>query len=129
MKKTAFLFLLFTVATQAFSQKVAGIIADSTNKSPVAFAHITLNDRKTGTISDIDGRFSFSLPSGYAGVVYITHINYQPLQLTANEFRRLSVLLLKPKITQLNCLCRGRARPLTKIRCCRLEKRRAKNFR
>ncbi|MFN5555113.1 MAG: DUF5686 family protein, partial [Chryseotalea sp.] len=102
MKKTAFLFLLFTVATQAFSQKVAGLIADSTNKSPVAFAHITLNDRKTGTISDIDGRFSFSLPSGYAGVVYITHINYQPLQLTANEFRRLSVLLLKPKITQLS---------------------------
>lgn len=102
MKKTAFLFLLFTVATQAFSQKVAGIIADSTNKSPVAFAHITLNDRKTGTISDIDGRFSFSLPSGYAGVVYITHINYQPLQLTANEFKRLSVLLLKPKITQLS---------------------------
>ncbi|MCU0383078.1 MAG: DUF5686 and carboxypeptidase regulatory-like domain-containing protein, partial [Cyclobacteriaceae bacterium] len=102
MKHLITLVLLITLCISGFCQTVSGVVADEGNKNPIAFAHITLSDRKTGTISDIDGRFSFSLPSGYTDVVYITHINYQPLQLSAIEFRRLSVLLLKPRITELS---------------------------
>jgi hypothetical protein len=102
MKHLITLVLLITICISGFCQTVSGVVADEGNKNPIAFAHITLSDRKTGTITDIDGRFSFSLPSGYTDVVYITHINYQPLQLSAIEFRRLSVLLLKPRITELN---------------------------
>ncbi|MCU0383277.1 MAG: DUF5686 and carboxypeptidase regulatory-like domain-containing protein, partial [Cyclobacteriaceae bacterium] len=102
MKHVTLLVLLITFCISGFCQTVSGIVADEGNKNPVAFAHITLNDRKTGTITDIDGRFSLTLPVGYTGVVYLSHINYKPLQLNARDFTQAKLLFLTPKITELN---------------------------
>ncbi|MCZ8354898.1 MAG: DUF5686 family protein [Cyclobacteriaceae bacterium] len=101
MKKIAALSFFLILCKVGNSQIINGFIADSTNRSGVAFAHITLSDKKTGTVSDIDGKFTFSLPSNYRDVIYISHVNYQTKKINLQELKSNKVIFLKPKVTEL----------------------------
>ncbi|TAJ11543.1 carboxypeptidase-like regulatory domain-containing protein [Marinilabiliaceae bacterium JC017] len=54
-------FLLLTLFThQLTAQVISGTITDATTKETIPFTNIVFNDGKSGTISDLDGRFSFN---------------------------------------------------------------------
>jgi len=96
------LFLLIT-SIVCSAQSIKGIVRDSTNKAPIAFAHITLGDHKTGVTSDIDGKFAITLPTGYHGVIYISHVSYRTQQISSEDWvKRISGdIYLQQQVTNL----------------------------
>ncbi|MGC4023362.1 MAG: carboxypeptidase-like regulatory domain-containing protein [Cyclobacteriaceae bacterium] len=71
---TAGLLASFSSSSQTLTR---GIVVDSLTRQPIAFASIVLDDNRTGTSSDIEGKFSFTIPKDYAGSITLSHISYQ----------------------------------------------------
>ncbi len=57
-----FLFLMILVISA--SAQVKGRVTDAETGQPLPFVHIVAGETTTGTMTDIDGYFSFSVPSG-----------------------------------------------------------------
>ncbi len=55
--KRLFLFALILISTSSFAQRLVGYIVDEESDERLAFVHITYDDTRKGTVSDIDGRF------------------------------------------------------------------------
>ncbi|MBS1507796.1 MAG: carboxypeptidase-like regulatory domain-containing protein [Bacteroidetes bacterium] len=100
-----FIALVF-VETFCFSQTksqntIQGKLIDSLTHQPVAFANLTLSDGRTGTMTEIEGNFMLKIPSGYTGLVYISHISYQRLEVSIAYLQSHAVIALRPSSTQL----------------------------
>ncbi len=65
-KITFLLFLLMVSISYGFSQNltVSGVISSSADKAPVIGASIMIKGTQTGTISDLDGKYTISAPKG-----------------------------------------------------------------
>ncbi len=100
------LFFFMTLAClQSRAQVVRGVVRDSVNQQPVPFAHITLGDQRTGTTSDIDGKFELPVPASYQGMWYVSHIGYQTKQFPAALLHQQPlVIVLAPRVTQLRAV-------------------------
>ncbi len=72
-----FLFILWLpVLSYAQAGKFSGIIYDAVSKAPLAFVSVTIKGTNTGTVTDIDGQFSFAnLPHG--AILVISYIGYR----------------------------------------------------
>lgn len=84
-------------------QTVSGVVRDSSTKASIAFAHITLDDHKTGVTSDIDGKFSLHLPPAYTGLIFISHVSYKTKQMSITDFQDQGIndILLQTQVTNL----------------------------
>jgi hypothetical protein len=93
----------FLAALRAFSQGeiIRGTVVDSLTQEPLAFANLALSDRRTGTTTDIDGRFQLVLPRGYADKVSISYVGYHPRQITIDALRASRKIQLAPSVRQL----------------------------
>ncbi|MFZ1306267.1 MAG: DUF5686 family protein [Ferruginibacter sp.] len=75
------LFLLLPFLSLAQGAGISGTIYDAYTKAPLAFVSVTLKGTNTGTITDIDGHFSFNtLPAD--AVLLVSYIGYK-----ASEFK------------------------------------------
>lgn len=76
--KRLMLLLLFLFGTllgaYAQQQTVRGIVTDDTGETIIG-ASITVKGTSTGTITDMDGAFSLSVPAG--GTLVISYIGYK----------------------------------------------------
>ena len=62
---------------QKKKRTVTGTIIDAVDDSPIIGANITIKgDKNTGTISDIDGNFSLSIPDNKT-ILVVTYIGYK----------------------------------------------------
>jgi hypothetical protein len=69
--------LLFHVLAIAQTQNLSGTVFDAATKAPLAFVSITIKGSSTGSVTDIDGHFSFgSIPTN--SVLLVSYIGYQP---------------------------------------------------
>jgi len=94
------LFSLFW--TKAYGQQTLhGKIIDSLTNQPIAFAYITLSDNRTGTSTDIEGKFSLVLPENYSGLIYFSHVSYQKKILPLSSLKRTSTISLLAIATEL----------------------------
>ena len=85
MKKIAiFLSLMLLMATSAFAQNVtvSGSIKDATTDEPLPGASVLLKGTRTGTVSDLDGNYSITVPSG--GTLVFSSIGYQTEEIVVN---------------------------------------------
>ncbi len=72
-----FLLLVLGCIVPAHAQHwLSGTISDSSGL-PVAYATVTLNDARYGTLSDDQGQFRLAIPSG-AWTLRVTHLGYKP---------------------------------------------------
>nr|WP_203558694.1 TonB-dependent receptor [Bacteroides sp. 51] len=60
---------------------VTGTVTDGTDNSPMIGASVLVKGTATGTITDINGKFSISLPAGKT-VLTFSSIGYQPQEIT-----------------------------------------------
>lgn len=74
-------------------REVTGLIKDGETGEPIPFANIMIKDKTIGTNSDIDGKFSLSVPYGAKSLV-VTYVGYETNEITiSNSFLDIS---LKP---------------------------------
>ncbi len=73
--------LLLPFFSWAQGAGISGTIYDANTKAPLAFVSVTLKGTNTGTVTDIDGQFSFNtLPAD--AVLLVSYIGYK-----ASEFK------------------------------------------
>ena len=71
-------FYILPVSLLAYAQpvKLAGTIYDAVSRSPLAFVSVSIKGSNTGTVTDIDGQFSFDgLPANT--ILVISYIGYK----------------------------------------------------
>jgi len=71
--------ILISLATNGFCQSfliIEGKIIDEYSGNNVAFATISDDVNKKGTISNLQGEFTFKLPASYDKKIIISHLNY-----------------------------------------------------
>ena len=74
--------LSLLICSKIFSQSISGTLKDATTHNPIAFANIGVKNGNTGTVSDIEGRFSLDLSLLNVGdTLTISMIGYEPLNL------------------------------------------------
>ena len=76
-----FIFLLGALAVSAQSRVVSGRITDQATTSPLGGVNITLKGGTTTVVSDVEGRFSISVPSSDAVLVF-SYVGYSSLEKT-----------------------------------------------
>ncbi|RYY07897.1 MAG: SusC/RagA family TonB-linked outer membrane protein [Sphingobacteriaceae bacterium] len=89
-----FLFGLFALQS-AFAQtrKITGTVTGSDDGKPIPGVSIIVQNTKVGTLTDGDGRFNLSLPSG-TGTLSFTFIGYATQNLTITGLNNYSVKLV-----------------------------------
>ncbi|MEQ9415499.1 MAG: carboxypeptidase-like regulatory domain-containing protein, partial [Cyclobacteriaceae bacterium] len=97
------LFLLFALPALTEAQTISGVV--NSNDGPVIGATVSAGSNQ-GTITDLDGRYTFSLSPGTYKITY-SYIGYvsqsQNVTLTAGETRNINVSLAED-VTQLGAV-------------------------
>jgi len=76
-------FLLF--ASQSISgQSIRGYILDSKTKEPLVFVHVLINNSRSGTTSDIDGRFRINT-NRTVRTLTMSYVGYVPQTITIKD--------------------------------------------
>lgn len=75
---------------QQQKQTVAGIVKDATGE-PIIGASVVEKGTTNGTITDFDGNFSLSVPSG--ATIVISYIGYKPQELTVTPGQAMNIIL------------------------------------
>jgi hypothetical protein len=102
-RRTAFLFcLLLLPFTSLLAQTLQGTLVDSLTGEPVGFAHIYSKSRDFGTISNEQGKFELK-PYAQSDSFYISHVNYQPVFITAAPGDSVTIAL-KPDVRILDAV-------------------------
>ena len=88
-------FLLF-----AQSSGISATICDAATKAPLAFVSVTLKGTTNGTVTDIDGHFSFNkLPAD--GVLLISYIGYKTKEFSIEKNIATITIFIEPADGQL----------------------------
>lgn len=95
-----FLFLFF-VSGNIMAQKISvtGKVTDAANGLPLFGVSIGITGTTSGTISDVDGKYSIQVPSK-AAVLVFTSVGYKPQQIAVGSNSQINVALV-PEMTQL----------------------------
>lgn len=101
MRHGIFILLLVSTGWANAQLRLTGTLADSTSRQPIPFANLTLADGRSGCTTDIDGAFSLTVPAGYTGVVYLSHISYQHRAVTVDYLKQHATIFLRPSSTEL----------------------------
>jgi hypothetical protein len=81
--KRLLLLICFTAPVWVFAQiSVSGTVVDSKN-DPIQFASVKIKNTNLGTSTDINGKFSLTLP-GKSGVLEVTYIGFKTTTATVN---------------------------------------------
>ena len=83
MKNIMLFLLALAMSCHVMAQQttVTGTVTDGTDNSPMIGASVLVKGTATGTITDINGKFSISLPAG-RNILAFTSIGYQPQEIT-----------------------------------------------
>jgi len=93
---------LFSFSYAASQTVIRGQLIDSLSRQGIAFANLTLEDGRSGTTTEIEGKFSLSIPPGYNGMIYLSHVSYQQRIVTPAFLQINPVVALQPATTQLH---------------------------
>lgn len=97
MKKNIILFLIF-IPLFSFAQNTGSIVGKLIDKEyndePLAFANVLIKDTTTGTISDIDGLYSFENLAPGPYILVFSFVGY--------ETQEISVTVVAGKVTEVN---------------------------
>ena len=93
------LFVAFTFAFQAFAQEiqVSGKVSDAKDGSSLPGATVQVKGTTTGTLTDLDGKFSIKVKSG--AILLFSFIGYDPQEVTITSQLAVNVSLQQSSTT------------------------------
>lgn len=90
MKPFALLFLLLLPFVLSAQSRLSGKILDGGDNTPLAYVNIGVLGAGIGTVSDINGNFSLSVPSRFDGEqIKLSMLGYESKTFGVTEFRKL----------------------------------------
>ena len=98
--------LLFFLLTQSVNSLLAqnhtleGKISDEATHKPLAFVNVVVNDGLTGTMSDIDGKYSISSNERIHSVKF-SSIGYEAMEIQIGQGQKKCNVTLKPVVFEL----------------------------
>ena len=96
MKKRIFYLLLVALMLSgtliAQTLNVGGVVVDKKTGEPLIGATVMQKGTNNGTVTDLDGKFSFAMPSG--SILSISYIGYQSQELVITDNNQLRILLV-----------------------------------
>ncbi len=93
MKKRLLILPLLLAALLAMGQKeVSGLITSAEDRQPVIGASILVKGTTTGTVTDIDGRFSITVPGDNA-VLVISYTGLKTVEITVGNRTQLNIVM------------------------------------
>lgn len=99
MRKHLYLFVLLSVGSLK-AQSIKGIVIDTDTKSPINQANIILDNNKTGSFSDKNGRFEIELTNSKS--LAISHLGYLDTKYLVKENENNITIELKSSSIRLN---------------------------
>lgn len=97
------LVIYFACVSSAFAQEnlqINGKVIDSSDKGPMIGVNITVPGSTLGTMSNLDGNFSISVPAN--AVLRFSYIGYDDFEITAEEASKIITFQLTAKSTTLD---------------------------
>ncbi len=93
--------LFYQVQCQEHTQKIYGMVEDIKTGEPVAFASVGIQDEPFSTVTNLDGEFSFIIPST-SGVdsITISSIGYELKKIAITEFSDDVILPIKLTLSE-----------------------------
>jgi hypothetical protein len=85
--------LFFPISAHA--QIIRGQIVDSESQKPLAFVNIVTNTNRSGSVSDIDGRFNIQLPEGKFDSLLFSYVGYEKMAIAASALSKNMLVELK----------------------------------
>lgn len=98
----ALVFLFFAAGTHA--QEISGIMLDNQTSEPLIGASVFVKGTTTGTVTDIDGKFSLKITQAPPLVLVFSYIGYDAQEISINsaaDLKRSFTLKLKSTETEL----------------------------
>lgn len=93
LKKWQFLLLLMTFFNFSYSQiNVSGKVIDETNDAPLIGANIVIQGTSTGTVTDLDGSYSISVPDANSVLVF-SYTGYAAKEVTVGNQTQINIAL------------------------------------
>lgn len=94
-KRTIYLLLfvlILSVTLYAQSMNVAGVVVDKKTGEALIGATVVQKGTSNGTVTDIDGKFAFSMPAG--STLLISYVGYTSQEMVIKDSNPLKVLLV-----------------------------------
>ena len=85
----------------ALAQSVSGRIYSEDDKESLAFVTVAISGTSSGTISDIDGRFSLAIPVGFEGKITFQHVGFIRKELTIAQIKASPIIHMEKEVTEL----------------------------
>lgn len=95
------LLLLLSASHGAIAQNLTGRIFSSEDQEALTFVTVAISGTSTGTISDIDGRFTLNIPAGYQGNVTFQHVGFIRKELTVEQIKNSPTIYMDKEVTEL----------------------------
>lgn len=93
---------LFPSWTQAQpGSPLSGVVLDQETGLPLSFARVWTSQGKTGTYTDLDGRFSL-YETRDLDSLRVSYVGYVPFSIPVSEFRNGSIIPMVPKETRIS---------------------------
>lgn len=97
------LLLLLTVAAAQFanaqSRNISGTVVDAANNDPIVGANILVKGTLTGTVTDLDGKYSLTVPAG-SSVIVFSFVGYDTQEITLGASNIVDVRLTAGKVLE-----------------------------
>lgn len=93
MKSKLFLIAFILISSFCYSQEVliSGKVNEAATGMPIPGANVAVKNSTLGTVTDIDGNFSISVPTG--STVVVTFIGYKPFEQVVTQAATITVTL------------------------------------
>jgi len=93
------LFCCLLITAPIFAQyQLKGVVVDAENGQPLPFVNIVMNDSRSGTTTDVDGKFSLSSTTPIQQLRF-SYVGYQPLILEPDKQSELRIQLKRKNLT------------------------------
>lgn len=98
-KRWVVLCTVLFIGYSLFAQQITGVITDE-NAMPLPGVNIVIKGTTTGTVTDVDGKFSITLPDKNS-VIQVSYVGYLPEEFTVGNQTEFNIILM-PDITSLD---------------------------
>ncbi|GIV34545.1 MAG: hypothetical protein KatS3mg031_2080 [Chitinophagales bacterium] len=102
MAKNVFILLLSFITGYAYAQKtVSGVVTASDTKEALPSVNVLVQGTSAGTVTDLDGRFSITMPEGSTTLVF-KYVGYQDLEVSIGKDETTINIVMQPQDIGLN---------------------------